>query len=88
LRAAAEASLKALGVDAIGLYQFHRPDPKVPYEESVGALAELLAVGKIRPAGISKCQHRADRHRPAGARRWQPGQRAEPVLACVPLQRG
>jgi aryl-alcohol dehydrogenase-like predicted oxidoreductase len=53
LRAAAEASLKALGVDAIGLYQFHRPDPKVPYEESVGALAELLAAGKIRLAGIS-----------------------------------
>jgi aryl-alcohol dehydrogenase-like predicted oxidoreductase len=53
LRAAAEASLKALGVDAIGLYQFHRPDPKVPYEESVGALAELLDAGKIRLAGIS-----------------------------------
>jgi aryl-alcohol dehydrogenase-like predicted oxidoreductase len=53
LRAAAEASLKALGVDAIGLYQFHRPDPKVPYEESVSALAELLAAGKIRLAGIS-----------------------------------
>jgi aryl-alcohol dehydrogenase-like predicted oxidoreductase len=53
LRAAAEASLKALGVDAIGLYQFHRPDPKVPYEESIGALAELLRVGKIRLAGIS-----------------------------------
>jgi aryl-alcohol dehydrogenase-like predicted oxidoreductase len=53
LRAAAEASLKALGVDAIGLYQFHRPDPKVPYEESVGALAELFAAGKIRLAGIS-----------------------------------
>ena len=53
LRAAAEASLKALGVDAIGLYQFHRPDPKVPYEESIGALAELLRAGKIRLAGIS-----------------------------------
>jgi aryl-alcohol dehydrogenase-like predicted oxidoreductase len=53
LRAAAEASLKALGVDAIGLYQFHRPDPKVPYEDSVGALRELLDAGKIRLAGIS-----------------------------------
>jgi aryl-alcohol dehydrogenase-like predicted oxidoreductase len=53
LRAAAEASLKALGVDAIGLYQFHRPDPKVPYAESVGALKELLDAGKIRMAGIS-----------------------------------
>jgi aryl-alcohol dehydrogenase-like predicted oxidoreductase len=53
LREAAEASLKALGVDVIGLYQFHRPDPKVPYAESVGALKELLDAGKIRLAGIS-----------------------------------
>jgi aryl-alcohol dehydrogenase-like predicted oxidoreductase len=53
LREAVEASLKALGVDAIGLYQFHRPDPRVPYEESVGALRELLDAGKIRLAGIS-----------------------------------
>ncbi|MGH1553029.1 aldo/keto reductase, partial [Streptomyces sp. L7] len=53
LKAAAEASLKRLGVDAIGLYQLHRPDPAVPYEESVGALRELLDEGKIRLAGIS-----------------------------------
>lgn len=53
LRQAAEASLKRLGVDAIGLYQFHRPDPKVPYEESVGAIRDLLDEGKIRLAGIS-----------------------------------
>jgi aryl-alcohol dehydrogenase-like predicted oxidoreductase len=53
LREAAEASLKALGVDAIGLYQFHRPDPRVPYAESIGALKELLDAGKIRMAGIS-----------------------------------
>lgn len=53
LREAAEASLKALGVDVIGLYQFHRPDPRVPYEESVGALKELLDAGKIRLAGVS-----------------------------------
>ena len=53
LRQAAEASLKRLGVEAIGLYQYHRPDPKVPYAESVGALADLLDAGKIRMAGIS-----------------------------------
>ncbi len=53
LRQAAEASLKALGVDAIGLYQFHRPDPKVPYAESIGAVKELLDEGKIWLAGIS-----------------------------------
>jgi aryl-alcohol dehydrogenase-like predicted oxidoreductase len=50
---ACDASLARLGVDAIGLYQFHRPDPKVPYAESIGALAELLDAGKIRMAGIS-----------------------------------
>jgi aryl-alcohol dehydrogenase-like predicted oxidoreductase len=53
LRAACDASLARLGVAAIGLYQFHRPDPKVPYAESIGAIAELLDAGKIRLAGIS-----------------------------------
>ncbi|TCC40186.1 aldo/keto reductase [Kribbella speibonae] len=53
LAAAAEASLKRLGVEAIGLYQFHRPDPKTPYEDSVGAIRDLLDAGKIRMAGIS-----------------------------------
>lgn len=53
LRRAAEASARRLGVDVIGLYQYHRPDPEVPYAESVGALAELLDAGTIRMAGIS-----------------------------------
>jgi aryl-alcohol dehydrogenase-like predicted oxidoreductase len=53
LRAACDASLKRLGVEAIGLYQFHRPDPQVPYADSVGALKELADAGKIRMAGIS-----------------------------------
>ncbi|HEU4997651.1 MAG TPA: aldo/keto reductase [Lapillicoccus sp.] len=53
LRAACDASLTALGVEAIGLYQFHRPDPSVPYAESVGALRDLLDAGKIQMAGIS-----------------------------------
>jgi aryl-alcohol dehydrogenase-like predicted oxidoreductase len=53
LMEACEASLKALGVDAIGLYQYHRPDPKVPWAESVGALADLLDEGKILMAGVS-----------------------------------
>nr|MDT0525602.1 aldo/keto reductase [Streptomyces sp. DSM 41633] len=53
LREACEASLRRLGVEAIGLYQFHRPDPKVPYAESVGALRDLLDEGKIRLAGVS-----------------------------------
>jgi aryl-alcohol dehydrogenase-like predicted oxidoreductase len=53
LKRACEASLKRLGVEAIGLYQFHRPDPKVPYADSVGAIRDLLDAGKIRMAGIS-----------------------------------
>jgi aryl-alcohol dehydrogenase-like predicted oxidoreductase len=53
LRQACEASLKRLGVEAIGLYQFHRPDPAVPFADSVGALRDLLDAGKIRMAGIS-----------------------------------
>ncbi len=53
LKRAAEASLKALGVDAIGLYQFHRPDKHVDYADSVGAIRDLLDDGKIRMAGIS-----------------------------------
>jgi aryl-alcohol dehydrogenase-like predicted oxidoreductase len=53
IKAACDASLKRLGVEAIGLYQHHRPDPKVPYAESIGALRDLLDAGKIRMAGIS-----------------------------------
>ncbi|MFI1414679.1 aldo/keto reductase [Streptomyces sp. NPDC020707] len=53
LKKACDASLERLGVEAIGLYQFHRPDPKVPYAESVGAIRDLLDAGKIRFAGVS-----------------------------------
>jgi aryl-alcohol dehydrogenase-like predicted oxidoreductase len=53
IKEACEASLKRLGVDAIGLYQYHRPDPKVPWADSVGALADLLDEGKILMAGVS-----------------------------------
>jgi aryl-alcohol dehydrogenase-like predicted oxidoreductase len=53
LRAACDASLRALGVPAIGLYQLHAPDPAVPFEESVGALAGLERSGKVRWIGLS-----------------------------------
>jgi aryl-alcohol dehydrogenase-like predicted oxidoreductase len=53
LKAACEASLQALETDRIDLYQFHRPDPRVPYAESIGALKELQDAGKIRWIGIS-----------------------------------
>jgi len=53
LRDAVEASLRRLGVEAIGLYQHHRPDPEVPYAETLGAIAQLHEAGKIRLVGIS-----------------------------------
>jgi aryl-alcohol dehydrogenase-like predicted oxidoreductase len=53
LRAACEGSLKRLRVDRIDVYQFHRPDPKVPFEESVGELVRLKDEGKIRHVGLS-----------------------------------
>jgi aryl-alcohol dehydrogenase-like predicted oxidoreductase len=53
LRAACEASLRALGTDRIDLYQFHRPDPAVPFAESVGAFKELQDEGKVRWVGLS-----------------------------------
>ncbi len=53
LRQACEASLKRLRVDEIDVYQFHRPDPKVPFEESIGALVQLKDEGKIRHVGLS-----------------------------------
>jgi aryl-alcohol dehydrogenase-like predicted oxidoreductase len=53
IKEAAKASAKRLGVEAIALYQFHRPDPRVPYADSVGAVRELLDEGVIVRAGIS-----------------------------------
>jgi aryl-alcohol dehydrogenase-like predicted oxidoreductase len=52
-RAAAEASLERLGVDAIDLWYVHFPDPGVPIEETIGAMAELVGEGKVRHLGIS-----------------------------------
>jgi aryl-alcohol dehydrogenase-like predicted oxidoreductase len=82
LKRAAEASLKALGVDAIGLYRFHRPDPNVPYADSVDAIKELLDEGKILMAGVSRdsvggcCRHRSHRRR---------GRRARWFVAVTPI---
>ena len=50
---ACDRSLTALGVERIDLYQLHAPDPRVPFKESVGALAELVNVGKVRWVGLS-----------------------------------
>jgi aryl-alcohol dehydrogenase-like predicted oxidoreductase len=53
IRAACEASLRALETDVIDLYQFHRPDPSVPYAESIGAFRDLRDAGKVRWVGVS-----------------------------------
>jgi aryl-alcohol dehydrogenase-like predicted oxidoreductase len=53
LRAACEGSLRRLGVDRIDLYQLHRPDPAVPFEESVGTFVDLRDEGKVAHIGLS-----------------------------------
>jgi aryl-alcohol dehydrogenase-like predicted oxidoreductase len=54
VRSACDASLERLGVDTIDLYYQHRADPNVPIEETVGAMAELVAAGKVRHLGLSE----------------------------------
>lgn len=53
LREVCEGSLRRLKIERIDLYQFHRPDPKVPFEDSVGEIARMQAEGKIRHVGLS-----------------------------------
>jgi aryl-alcohol dehydrogenase-like predicted oxidoreductase len=54
VRRACDASLQRLGVDTIDLYYQHRVDPNTPIEETVGAMAELVAAGKVRHLGLSE----------------------------------
>ncbi|HSB75509.1 MAG TPA: aldo/keto reductase, partial [Terriglobales bacterium] len=58
IRAACQASLRRLGVEAIDLYYLHRLDPRIPVEESVGAMSELVAAGKVRQIGLSEVSPR------------------------------
>jgi pyridoxine 4-dehydrogenase len=58
LRKALEGSLARLGVEQVTLYQFHRPDPAVPFEESLGTLMALRDEGKIRHIGLSNVNRR------------------------------
>jgi len=53
IRGYAESSLRTLGIDVIDLYYLHFPDPQVPIEDSVGAMGELVADGKVRHLGVS-----------------------------------
>lgn len=59
VRSACDASLKRLGVDHIDLYYQHRVDPTVPIEDTVGAMAELVAAGKVRFLGLSEASARS-----------------------------
>lgn len=82
LAAACEASLRALGVAAIDLYQLHAPDPAVPFAESVGALARLREQGKVIRVGLSNVSAaelaEARRLVPVASvqNRWNPGDRS------------
>ncbi|ATN32615.1 aldo/keto reductase [Rhizobium sp. ACO-34A] len=62
VKAVAEASLKRLGTDVIDLYYQHRVDPSVPIEDTVGAMAELVAEGKVRALGLSEAGAATIRH--------------------------
>jgi pyridoxine 4-dehydrogenase len=93
LREACEGSLRRLRLERIDLYQFHRPDPKVPFEDSLGALMELRDDGKIRHIGLSNVNmHQLDLAMPLAdvvsvQNRYNVGDRAsEDVLdACEEL---
>jgi aryl-alcohol dehydrogenase-like predicted oxidoreductase len=59
VRACCEASLQRLGTDHIDLYYQHRVDPKIPIEDTVGAMAELVTAGKVRHLGLSEASERS-----------------------------
>ncbi|HEY2098919.1 MAG TPA: aldo/keto reductase [Pseudonocardia sp.] len=71
IRTALEGSLKRLGTDHVDLYYQHRVDPNTPIEDTVGALAELVAEGKIRHIGLSE----------AGAETIRRAQAVHPITA-------
>ena len=78
IRTAVEGSLKRLGTDHIDLYYQHRVDPNTPIEDTVGALAELVAEGKVRYIGLSEA---GPSHDPPRPRRAPDRRAADGVLA-------
>ncbi|MFI1839004.1 aldo/keto reductase [Streptomyces olivaceoviridis] len=91
VKAACEASLKRLGTDRIDLYYYHRLDPAVPVEDTVGAMAELVAEGKVRAIGLSEVGpdilRRAHAVHPVAALQseyslWERGVEAEVLPQC------
>ncbi|NNG18730.1 aldo/keto reductase [Naumannella sp. ID2617S] len=94
VRSACEASLRRLGVETIDLYYQHRPDPAVPVEETVGAMAELVTAGKVRHLGLSEVTaeelRRAHAVHPIAAVQsewsvWSRDVEAQVVPACAEL---
>ncbi|MGW5941799.1 aldo/keto reductase [Streptomyces celluloflavus] len=71
VKRACDASLRRLQTDCIDLYQLHRPDPEVPIEETWGAMAELVAAGKVRSLGLCAVDARAVRPTRAARRERQ-----------------
>lgn len=91
VKTACEASLKRLGTDRIDLYYYHRLDPSVPVEDTVGAMAELVAEGKVRAIGLSEVTpeilRRAHAVHPVSALQseyslWERGVEAEVLPEC------
>ncbi|MFH8224768.1 aldo/keto reductase, partial [Streptomyces sp. NPDC018063] len=91
VRTACEASLRRLGTDRIDLYYYHRLDPAVPVEDTVGAMAELVAEGKVRAIGLSEVTpeilRRADAVHPVSALQseyslWERGVEAAVLPEC------
>jgi pyridoxine 4-dehydrogenase len=86
LRQACEGSLRRLRLDQIALYQFHRPDPNVPLEDSIGTLVALKEEGKIRHIGLSNVNENQLRRAQAMAaivsiqNRYNPGDRRSDTL--------
>ncbi len=78
LRSGIEASLEALGVEHIDLYQVHWPDPKVPFAETAGALQELVDAGKTRHVGVSNF----DAEQMAEFARTRRSKRFSPLTTC------
>jgi aryl-alcohol dehydrogenase-like predicted oxidoreductase len=94
VRAACDASLSRLGVDAIDLYYLHRADPATPIEETIGSMAELVHAGKVRHLGLSEAGpetlRRAHRVHPITALQseyslWTRDPENGPLAACREL---
>jgi aryl-alcohol dehydrogenase-like predicted oxidoreductase len=87
VKRACDASLRRLQTDVIDLYQLHRVDPEVPIEETWGAMAELVAAGKVRSLGLCAVGARGNRRNGAGlhtetVRQLERAQQVFPV-SCV-----